>query len=307
MYLGIWIRRCGVVLLLASGLGLMVTVATSSELPSARLAYVSHSAGGWEIGTDSPDIRNPISVTETVHDESEPSWSSDRRSLVHSASDGRLYIVDVTSKEQEEIDLGEGLAKDKLSGPCFSPDGKQLVFVHFKPGTADDTDLMIYDFETKLTRRLIDQHSPQFFPRWSPDGEHIVYTNVHCSSECGRIIQELWITNPQGNFARQLLMTNAHCMQPVWSPDSKRIAFASDKSDNFEIWILSLEDWKLTQLTDNPSMDTCPAWSPDGKKIAFLSTRTGKSKIWIQDLETGRCELFDPLPDKNTEYRDIAW
>lgn len=91
-------------------------------------------------------------------------------------------------------------------------------------------------------------------------------------------------------------MTNSLCQQPVWSTDGSRIAFSSDKSGNFDIWVLSLEDWKLEQITTEEGLDVNPAWSPDGRRLAFISTRTGKMEIWIKDLKSGEMRRLSAYP-----------
>lgn len=281
----------------------VLSVQVFGQVP--QLAFTASIDGNWELfcwgGRTSPLLR----MTETGYDENEPRWSKDRKKIVFSASDGKLYLVDVATKDVTEL-AAEDAAQKKTS-PCFSPDGKNVVYVRFKGGPADDTELVVYHIETKRVRTLIDQPGGQFFPNWSPDGEYIVYTNVHGTDGCGRIIQELWIVHKSEAYARQLLMTNANCMNPVWSPDGKRIAFSSDRGGNFDIWVLSLDNWELEQITTDSHLDTSPAWSPDGQRIGFVSARMGKRQIWTKELGNGILRLLTPLADNGAECRDIAW
>ncbi|MCH8993458.1 MAG: PD40 domain-containing protein, partial [Chloroflexi bacterium] len=50
-----------------------------------------------------------------------------------------------------------------------------------------------------------------------------------------------------------------------------RIAFASDRDGNSEVYIVNADGSGLTRLTDNLADDSQPTWSPDGTHIAFLS------------------------------------
>ena len=70
--------------------------------------------------------------------------------------------------------------------------------------------------------------------------------------------------------------------QPAWSPDSRLIAFASNRSKpdpdrtyNSEIWVVAANNTdksaQLTQITTNPGDHSSPAWSPDGKLIAYTT------------------------------------
>ena len=59
-------------------------------------------------------------------------------------------------------------------------------------------------------------------------------------------------------------------IMPAWSPDSIKLAFSSNQSDNFEIWSMDAGGGSRKRLTDRPGWDGLPRWSPDGKQIAFV-------------------------------------
>ena len=62
---------------------------------------------------------------------------------------------------------------------------------------------------------------------------------------------------------------------PAISPDGKRIAFASNRLQNAELYLMDLTDGSLRQLTHTDELDEyMPAFSPDGKSIAFVTERT---------------------------------
>lgn len=272
---------------------------------SKKIAFTANMDGNWDLFVMDEDGTNVVRLTETPYDEGSPQWSPDRKNILYSTSDGQLNIIDVETKEVKHLSI-EGKDGKKTSA-SFSPDGKEIIFVYFKPGALDDTELCIYNLEDGNSKTLLDQCGGQYFPRWSTNGDQIVYTHIHCSSGCGQIIQELWVADSRGGNARQLLMTNSLCMQPAWSKDGKKIAFSSDKTGNFDIWIYSQEDSKLEQLTTDPNLDVSPAWSPDGSKIAFVSTRSGKMDIWIRDIKSGKEKMINPFPGKNIECKDVAW
>ena len=102
-------------------------------------------------------------------------------------------------------------------------------------------------------------------------------------------------------------MTNSLCQHSAWSWDGRHIAFASDKSGNFDIWVLSLDDWKMEQITLDERLDVSPAWSPDRKKVAFVSTRSGIMEVWIKDLKNGELRRLKPFGNRDVECRDVAW
>ena len=72
---------------------------------------------------------------------------------------------------------------------------------------------------------------------------------------------------------------------PSWSPDGGRLAFASDRDGDWEIFVLHLETGDLRQITHNDVLDSWPSWSPDGRRIAFRSRRAGHSDIFVMNAD----------------------
>jgi serine/threonine protein kinase/Tol biopolymer transport system component len=60
---------------------------------------------------------------------------------------------------------------------------------------------------------------------------------------------------------------------PTFSPDGRFIAYASDKSGNFDIWVQSVAGGDAVQVTKSPAHETQPDWSPDGATIVFRSSK----------------------------------
>ena len=71
----------------------------------------------------------------------------------------------------------------------------------------------------------------------------------------------------------QLTHSQASDYNGAFSPDGKRIVFASERDGNVDLYIKSAEGDDIVRLTHGREMDEHPAWSPDGRRIAFVSTR----------------------------------
>ena len=83
-----------------------------------------------------------------------------------------------------------------------------------------------------------------------------------------------------------------------------KIAFASDRDGNFEIYVMDADGGGQTRLTENPAEDYSPAWSPDGKQLAFVSTRDGNAEIYVMNADgTGQTRLTN---NKASDLRP-AW
>ena len=75
---------------------------------------------------------------------------------------------------------------------------------------------------------------------------------------------------------------------PQFSPDGKRIAFASDRSGSEEIWVCNNDGSNPVSITSSGGAKTgSPRWSPDGRQIAFDSAKAGSQDIYTVSAEGG--------------------
>ncbi len=81
--------------------------------------------------------------------------------------------------------------------------------------------------------------------------------------------------------------TNVMERDPAWSPDGRWIAYFSDESGEYMLYLESQEgtgEVKKISLGDAPNFYYNPVWSPDSKKIAYNDQRVN---LWILDVEKG--------------------
>ncbi len=83
----------------------------------------------------------------------------------------------------------------------------------------------------------------------------------------------------------------------IWR--QSRIAFASNRSGGFQIYLMKPDGSQLTQLTNSSGDNLEPAWSKDAQHIAFASTRDGNSEIYVMNPDgTGQKNIsHDPSND----------
>ena len=126
-------------------------------------------------------------------------------------------------------------------------------------------------------------------PSWSPDGTRIVF-----SFGLPRFPGDpADICVMDANGANRVNLTKGrHNVNhsPVVSPDGTKIAFASYRDENFEIYVMNADGKNSKNLTLHLDDDTFPTWSPDGRKIAFESMQVAvgmeaHSDIFVMDAD----------------------
>lgn len=91
----------------------------------------------------------------------------------------------------------------------------------------------------------------------SPDGRNLAYSKVRFTANVWRVplLQDRPAT---WDDARQITIEEAHVESLDVSPDGKRLLVASNRTGNWEIWMLPAAGGELQQLTDHPRSDNNP-------------------------------------------------
>ena len=89
---------------------------------------------------------------------------------------------------------------------------------------------------------------------------------------------EIYKAKVDGTDTVNLTRNAADDIDGAWSPNGRLVAFASNRSGNYDIFTMNDDGSGIRQLTNDPADDTQPRWSPDGSRIVFKSRKDG-SKI----------------------------
>jgi TolB protein len=164
--------------------------------------------------------------------------------------------------------------------PACSFDGKKLVYVQ---QVGNGLSLWISDLDGKNARALIED-GRNLLPSWVPDSKHIVWMSVGPvrKNQDPASNSQIHIMNTKTGESRRLFsdpeqikVSNA---MPSVSPDGKKVAFASNRSGTFRIWVSDFDGSNAKMISTPPTEQDenlklpieqkVPTWSPDGKWIA---------------------------------------
>jgi dipeptidyl aminopeptidase/acylaminoacyl peptidase len=106
----------------------------------------------------------------------------------------------------------------------------------------------------------------------SPDGRYVAYTVQKANWEENEFVQHIWIANVTTGDRYPLTSGKKSSLSPHWSPDSKRIAFVSDRDGKKQIYVINPHGGEAQQLTGEDNGVEGFEWAPDGSAIAFTST-----------------------------------
>jgi dipeptidyl aminopeptidase/acylaminoacyl peptidase len=111
----------------------------------------------------------------------------------------------------------------------------------------------------------------------SPDGKYVVYV-VNQTEKIGQKeedVSAIYLIDLENKISRRLTSELARESSPDWSPDSKRIAFLSDRSGKSQVYTMVVDGGETVRLTSmDQGVEGSPIWSPDGMLIAFTASQT---------------------------------
>jgi Tol biopolymer transport system component len=178
-----------------------------------------------------------------------------------------------------------------------------------------DNDICVVNTDGTGLKTLAGGESSQAYPRWSPDGKHIVYDE---SAPGDRDPCQVWVMNADGSGKTRLTKGSLgyRNFMPSWSPDGKRIVFTSlvfytDGVERDAIYVMNADGSGLRNVTSKKgpgvtSADYWPTWKKDGTITFYRNTRSGGlSKFSVNPGGSGLTRLVKEAG--TSTYRGMDW
>ena len=195
---------------------------------------------------------------------------------------GEILSVPASKGDVRNLTRSPGVADRDAA---WSPDGKWIAWLSDASG---EYALQLRAPDGLGPVRTVELGGPPSFfyaPRWSPDSTRIALTDKRMN---------LWIVEvDKGGTTRidaDLFDTPFSHLDPAWSPDSRYLAYTRQLPNHLRaVFIYSLEDRKIRQVTDGRSDSISPRFDRNGKHLYFVSsTGTGLAQGWLDMTSMGR-------------------
>jgi dipeptidyl aminopeptidase/acylaminoacyl peptidase len=108
-------------------------------------------------------------------------------------------------------------------------------------------------------------------PQLSPDGKTVAFTVQTVDIAQNTKPKQIYVVPANGGAPSQITNQGTDNERPQWSPDSKRIAFISDRGGSAQVWIMNADGSQPRQITNLSTEAGGVLISPDGKKLLFTS------------------------------------
>lgn len=232
-----------------------------------------------------------------------PAFSPSGRMIVFAsarektAGTGNLSLIDRPGLYRYDLDTGQERclvdAAYYNSSPCFSPDGKKLLFLSARRGTGgnriidnrDNRGMYLLDLETGEEDLLVEDENKIKHPSFSPDGTKIIF---YCSAK-GVNTGSIYVYEREGRRQINCTPDGFESTFPSMSQDGKHFVFAAWRRDTNKDGQITLRDNSgiyccpftgsgEIQVSSDRYDNSFPQFSPDGRCVVYLSRRRDTNK-----------------------------
>lgn len=235
------------------------------------------------------------------------SFSPDGKKLAFAAKSGQwdaIYILDIESGHTEK----HPMKMDGAFTTAWSPDGERIAFVGNKNGNSD---IYIFHIKTGDIQPVTNDIFTDDEPAWSPEGRYIAFVSDRGDytsdeelppdfkmNEYDYEHRDLYIADLRTGEIQRRSNTPWEESSPLFSPDGKKLAFASDENGIYNVYIQDLETGKYRAITNVISGMLQINWDRQANKMVYTTFYNGGFDIYLMNTPLEK----QPLTLKNTNY-----
>ena len=198
-----------------------------------------------------------------------PRWSPDGRCLAFLAPDQegsgttQIWLIRIAGGEAEQLTRLPASA----SNPTWSPDGKLIAFLSL--------DQTMARREADAAARRIEERNGRVYATDVSVIDQLRYRSAAYPPKNEQ--RHIHVVSVSGGRTRQITRGDCHDSSPSWSPNGRRIAFASSRGRDSDwdivsdIWIAEVGEGRPRRFTTLEGGASGPVWSPDGKHLAYTA------------------------------------
>jgi TolB protein len=211
-----------------------------------------------------------------------------------------IYIMDSDSENIQPVTKNKTL---NLSPEWL--DSRSLLYTSYRKVLPQ---LYIARIGEGIERQITDKTRFNLGAAVSPGKDKIA---VAMENMAGNI--DIYMMNTDGSDIRRVTTSDAIDLSPAWSPDSRFLAFVSDRTGSPQIYLLNLlagsesSRNRPVRLTQEGGYNTSPAWSPDGKRIAFVARIEGQFDLFMINLDKEGRNTITRLTTTPFSEEDPGW
>lgn len=221
-----------------------------------------------------------------------PAFSPDGQSMAFIRASGvsvaDLYVMPIAGGEIKRLTFdktGMGIANGVgVGGVAWTTDGREIIFSSRRGGSISHLWRVMASGGEPV---LVEGAGPlSSSPAVAQRGGRLAYTQSFNDLNIWRVpLGEDGRAGPPRRFISSTLVDDS----PSYSPDGRKIVFASLRSGSSEIWMCEADGTRPIQLTNfgGPVTGT-PRWSPDSRWIAFDTRVEGNPDIFVISSEGGK-------------------
>jgi TolB protein len=142
-------------------------------------------------------------------------------------------------------------------------------------------ELYMIDYDGYNLRRLTRDKKINILPKWSPNGEQIIYTSYLYRNP------DLFSLNLAKNKRSIISKYQGLNVTGSFFPDGEKIILTLSRGKFPNLYLININGEVIQKMTSGPYIDTSPSVSPSGQEIVFISDRAGYPQLYLMGIDGG--------------------